>query len=57
MEIIFSPTGDRTRSAGLSPTLYRVAIKAVSYPFLYRKAVQVYHLPIPGDTKMRVNRP
>ena len=42
----FSPTGDRTRSAGLkSPTLYHVAIKAG----LYRKAVQVYYIPIPGD--------
>ena len=29
----------------LSPTLYHVAIKAG----LYRKAVQVYHIPIPGD--------
>ena len=28
-----------------SPTLYHVAIKAG----LYRKAVQVYHIPIPGD--------
>ena len=28
-----------------SPTLYRVAIKAG----LYRKAVQVYHIPIPCD--------
>ena len=27
------------------PTLYHVAIKAG----LYRKAVQVYHIPIPGD--------
>ena len=28
-----------------SPPLYRVVIKAV----LYRKAVQVYHIPIPDD--------
>ena len=28
-----------------SPTLYHVAIKAG----LYRKAVQVYHIPIPSD--------
>ena len=33
---------DRTRSAELSPTLYHVAIKAG----LYRKTVQVYHIPI-----------
>ena len=49
MEITFFP--DR----GLNPgrlrdrlTLYRVAIKAG----FYRKAVQVYHIPIPGDTKI-----
>ena len=44
MEITFSPTGDRVRWTQ-SPTLYRVAVKAG----LYRKAVQVYHIPIPGD--------
>ena len=46
MEIIFFP--DRGSNLGRlrdRPTLYRVAIKAG----LYRKAVQVYHIPIPGD--------
>ena len=46
MEITFFPdrgsNPDRLRDR---PTLYRVAIKAD----LYRKAVQVYHIPIPGD--------
>ena len=45
MEITFFPDQNQTRSAGLSPTLYHVAIKAG----LYRKAVKVYHIPIPGD--------
>ena len=46
MEITFSPTGDRTQSAGLK-VLHsnHVAIKAG----LYRKAVQVSYIPIPGD--------
>ena len=46
MEIAFFP--DRGSNPGRlrdRPTLYRVAIKAG----LYRKAVQVYHIPIPGD--------
>ena len=33
------------------PTLYHVAIKAG----LYRKAVQVYHIPIPGDTQFSLS--
>ena len=41
----FSPTWDRARSAGLSPALYRVSIKAG----FYRKAIQVCTIPIPGD--------
>ena len=45
MKNSYAATGDRTRSARLSPTLYRIAIKAG----LYRKAVQVCHIPIPGD--------
>ena len=40
MLITFSLIGDRTRSAGLSPALYRVAIKVD----LYRKAVQVCYI-------------
>ena len=46
MEITFFP--DRGSNPGRLRdrlTLYRVAIKAG----LYRKAVQVYHIPIPGD--------
>ena len=46
MEITFSP--DRRSNPvrwTQSPTLYHVAIKAG----LYRKTVQVYHIPIPGD--------
>ena len=50
MEIIFFPdrgsNPDRLRDR---PTLYHVAIKAG----LYRKAVQVYHIPIPGDKEKR----
>ena len=43
----FSPTGDRTWSAGLkSPTLYHVTIKAG----LYFKTVQVCYILILGDT-------
>ena len=45
MEIIFFP--DRGSNPGRlrdRPTLYRVAIKAG----LYRKAVQMYHIPIPA---------
>ena len=46
MEITFFP--DRGSNPGRlrdRPALYRVAIKAG----LYRKAVQVYHIPIPGE--------
>ena len=46
MEITFFP--DRGSNPGRlrdRPTLYRVAIKAG----LYRKAVQVCYIPIPGD--------
>ena len=46
MEITFFP--DRGSNLGRlrdRPTLYRVAIKAG----LYRKAVQVCYIPIPGD--------
>ena len=46
MEITFFP--DRGSNLGRlrdKPILYRVAIKAG----LYRKAVQVYHIPIPSD--------
>ena len=46
MEIIFFPDrGSNPVRWTQSPTLYRVAIIAG----LYRKAVQVYHIPIPGD--------
>ena len=46
MEITFFPNqGSNLVRWTQSPTLYRVAIKAG----LYRKAVQVYHIPIPGD--------
>ena len=56
MEITFSPTGNRTRSAGLS-TLYYVAIKSACtarkdkcviylYSGLYRKEGQVCYIPI-----------
>ena len=47
MEITFFPNrGSNPVRWTQSPTLYHVAIKAG----LYRKAVQVYHIPIPGDT-------
>ena len=46
MEITFFPErGSNPGRLRDRPTLYRVAIKAS----LYRKAVQVYHIPIPGD--------
>ena len=46
MEITFFPDpGSNPVRWTQSPTLYHVAIKAG----LYRKAVQVYHIPIPGD--------
>ena len=46
MEITFFPNwGSNPVRWTQSPTLYHVAIKAG----LYRKAVQVYHIPIPGD--------
>ena len=46
MEIIFFPDlGSNPVRWTQSPTLYHVAIKAG----LYRKTVQVYHIPIPGD--------
>ena len=46
MEITFSPDrGSNPVRWTQSPTLYHVGIKAG----LYRKAVQVYHIPIPGD--------
>ena len=46
MEIIFFPSrGSNPVRWTQSPTLYRVAIKAC----LYRKAVQVCYIPIPGD--------
>ena len=46
MKITFSPDrGSNPVRWTQSPTLYHVAIKAG----LYRKAVQVYHIPIPGD--------
>ena len=46
MEIIFFPDrGSNPFRWTQSPTLYHVAIKAG----LYRRAVQVYHIPIPGD--------
>ena len=46
MEIAFFPDrGSNPVRWTQSPTLYHVAIKAG----LYRKAVQVYHIPIPGD--------
>ena len=47
MEITFFPNrGSNLVRWTQSPTLYRVAIKAG----LYRKAVQVCYIPIPGDT-------
>ena len=50
MEITFSPDqGSNPVRWIQSPTLYHIAIKAG----LYRKTVQVYHIPIPGDTKLR----
>ena len=42
---IFPNRGSKPVRWTQSPTLYHVAIKAG----LYRKAVQVYHIPIPGD--------
>ena len=46
MEITFFPNrGSNPVRWTQSPTLYCVAIKAD----LYRKAVQVYHISIPGD--------
>ena len=46
MEIIFFPDrGSNPVRWTQSPTLYHVAIKAG----LYRKAVQVSYIPIPGD--------
>ena len=46
MEITFFPDrGSNPVRWTQSPTLYRVAIKAG----LYRKAVQVWYIPIPGD--------
>ena len=46
MEITFFPDrGSNPVRWTQSPTLYHVAIKAG----LYRKAVQVYYIPIPGD--------
>ena len=46
MEITFFPDwGSNPVHWTQSPILYRVAIKAG----LYRKAVEVYHIPIPGD--------
>ena len=46
MEITFFPDRESNPVRWTqSPTLYHVAIKAG----LYRKAVQVYHIPIPGD--------
>ena len=46
MEITFFPDrGSNPVRWTQSPTLYHVAIKAG----LYRKAVQVYHIPTPGD--------
>ena len=46
MEITFFPDrGSNPVRWIQSPTLYHVAIKAG----LYCKAVQVYHIPIPGD--------
>ena len=46
MEIIFFPSrGSNPVRWTQSPILYRVAIKAS----LYRKAVQVSYIPIPGD--------
>ena len=53
MEITFFP--DRGSNPGRLRdrlTLYRVAIKAG----LYRKAVQVYHIPIPGDTHVKQSK-
>ena len=50
MEITFFPNrGSNPVRWTQSPTLYHVAIKAG----LYRKAVQVYHIPIPGDINIR----
>ena len=47
MEItLFPDRGSNPVRWTQSPTLYHVAIKAA----LYRKAVQMYHIPIPGDT-------
>ena len=40
--------GDRTRAAGLSPTIHHVAIKAD----LYRKAVQLCYIHIPCENKL-----
>ena len=46
MEITFFPNrGSNPVRWTQSPTLYYVALKAG----LYRNAVQVYHIPIPGD--------
>ena len=46
MEITFFPNrGSNPVRWTQSPTLYHIAIKAG----LYRKAVQVYHIHIPGD--------
>ena len=45
MEITFSPTGDRPRSAGLKV----LHSNHVAIAGLYRKAVQVSYIPIPGD--------
>ena len=53
MEITFFPDrGSNPVRWTQSPTLYHVAIKAG----LYRKAVQVYHIPIPGDICQRKQR-
>ena len=52
MEITFFPDrGSNLVRWTQSPTLYHVAIKAG----LYRKAVQVYHIPIPSDIKNCLN--
>ena len=52
MEITFFPDrGSNPVRWPQSPTLYHVAIKAG----LYRKAVQVYHIPIPGDRNKTLN--
>ena len=48
MEITFFPDrGSNPVRWTQSPTLYHIAIKAG----LYRKTVQVYLIPIPGDTE------